>query len=535
MPSLDLNDELNCSICLNIYTDPVSLPCGHKYCQGCIEDVLGTQEGSGVYSCPECRAEFVDRPALQRKRKSIRPERNDGTGISCTYCIHSPVPAVKSCLHCEASLCDNHLKVHSKSGKHVLTEPTTSFREQKCSVHDELLTYFCPEDYTCVCVSCCLTGEHRGHQVALLSEAFEKMKVKLRNVLENLPLKREEAERKVQVLQERRREVKGNAAAETERVSALFRDIRERVESLEKRVLGEISRQEEKLSLNGLIQQLEIKKDELSRKIRHIEELCNMTDPLCLLKGLKLDGSAVWDGLEEDYGKKYNKMVSTVKHLDVTGISDTLFKTLDDMVFDTDTDYCKWENRGLVMDKETAGDQVKISNFSKTVSYLKNIPNSSLIKDEYGDYWLKYKFQTHPQVLSKKCFSSGRHHWDLDVCKSSLWGIGVAYGSIERVGDGSLLGNNKSWVLRTKRNNLLSKNENLKYVVIHNGRQTALPNPKQDNSLEKIRIFLDYEAGLLSFYNRGRVVQHLHTFTATFTEPLYAAFWVRAGSVRIIG
>ncbi|KAG8453138.1 hypothetical protein GDO86_004819 [Hymenochirus boettgeri] len=236
MASADQRDKLNCSTCLNIYTDPVTLPCGHNYCQGCIGNVLGTQEGSGVYSCPECRAEFVDRPALQRNRKlgniaerflSTRPERNDGTGISCTYCIHSPVPAVKSCLHCEASLCDNHFNTHSKSGKHVLTEPTTSFGEQKCSVHDELLIYYCPEDYTCVCVSCCLAGEHRGHQVALLSEAFEKMKVKLGNAMGTLTLKREETERKVQVLQEHRREVEGKAAAETERVSALFRDIRE--------------------------------------------------------------------------------------------------------------------------------------------------------------------------------------------------------------------------------------------------------------------------------------------------------------------
>ncbi|XP_063807054.1 E3 ubiquitin/ISG15 ligase TRIM25-like isoform X2 [Pseudophryne corroboree] len=294
MASADLRQELHCSICLSIYTDPVTLRCGHNFCRVCIDRVLDTQEGCGVYTCPECRAECQERPALIRNIPlcnilgsflSTRPDQEE-TGIFCTYCIHSPVPVAKSCLHCEAHLCDNHLRVHSKSVEHVFCDPTTALENRKCSVHKELFKYYCTKDAACICVSCCLIGKHRGHQMESLDEASEKKKKKLRNVLQKLTTKRADTEKRVRSLQERRREDQGTAAGVTETVTALFRDIRRQLEDLERRVLSEISRQEQRVSLSvsDLIGQLEIKKDELSGKMRHIEELCNMSDPVTVLQ-----------------------------------------------------------------------------------------------------------------------------------------------------------------------------------------------------------------------------------------------------------
>ncbi|KAM4698394.1 E3 ubiquitin/ISG15 ligase TRIM25-like [Rhinophrynus dorsalis] len=298
MASADLREELNCSICLSIYTDPVTLQCGHNFCQDCIVSVLDTQEGSGVYSCPECRAEYQQRPALQRNMKlcniverflSTHPDQEETT-IFCTYC-DSQTPAVKTCLQCEASLCANHLKKHTKSSDHILMQPTASLESRKCPIHKKLLEYYCSLDGACICVSCCLAGEHRGHQVESLNEAFEKKKLKLINDVDRLISEREETERSVQSLLEHKREVQKKAVDVTERVTALITDIREQLEALEKRVLSEISRQEEQVSLHvsGLIQQLETKKDELSRKIHLIEEMSNMTDPLSVFQQSGID------------------------------------------------------------------------------------------------------------------------------------------------------------------------------------------------------------------------------------------------------
>lgn len=44
-------EDLTCSICLNIFTDPVMLVCGHSFCRECITLSLSSQD-----QCPQCRA-----------------------------------------------------------------------------------------------------------------------------------------------------------------------------------------------------------------------------------------------------------------------------------------------------------------------------------------------------------------------------------------------------------------------------------------------------------------------------------------------
>ncbi|KAE8588874.1 hypothetical protein XENTR_v10022791 [Xenopus tropicalis] len=300
MATASVRSELTCSVCREIYTDSVTLPCGHNYCQVCIERHWAWQEEvKEDPSCPLCMKTYRRRPELNRNlnlrniAEQFRPTdpEQECSGISCTYC-DSPVPAAKSCLHCEASLCDYHVREHSRAAEHVLTDPTASFGHRKCSEHKKILEFYCTEDGACICVSC-LAGGHRGHNVETLSEASDKKKKKLREVLGELSLQREETEGQMQRLQEHRREGAEVTAGETERVTALFRGIRKRLGALEKQLLDYISEKQGKVSLklNGLIRKLEIKKDELSGKIRHIEKLCNMADPLTVLQAPEPDGA----------------------------------------------------------------------------------------------------------------------------------------------------------------------------------------------------------------------------------------------------
>uniref|UniRef100_A0A8C5PS67 Uncharacterized protein n=1 Tax=Leptobrachium leishanense TaxID=445787 RepID=A0A8C5PS67_9ANUR len=443
--------------------------------------------------------------------------------IPCTYC-DSPVPAVKTCLHCEASLCDKHLKKHSKSEEHVLTEPTTSLENRKCSVHKKVLEYYCCEDTTCICVSCRLDGEHRGHKVETLNEASEKKKETLRNILQNLTSQREETKEKVQNLEKLRRQVQGKAAGVTERVTALIRDIRKQLEALEKRVLSEISRQEEQVSLrvSDLIQQLEIKKEELSRKMGDIEELCNMTNPLIVLQGRE-SARADYCDAEEDTERPDIKEVHDVRALDVGLISVTFHAGLSgivtrisrwrqvpeasDMLLDVDT------ASDMLLDVNTATNYVSVSEDLKTV-FWSGIKQSRPETPE--------RFQYYRQVLSSSSFSSGRHYWEVEGSESGWWIVGMAYNSIERGGEQSLIGNNKkSWGLW--------RNANNQYYVRHDSNIIQLP---QTSSCQRLGIFLDYEAGRLSFYELCDPIRHLHTFTAVFTEPLHAGLWLSPVKIR---
>ncbi|XP_063786152.1 E3 ubiquitin/ISG15 ligase TRIM25-like [Pseudophryne corroboree] len=372
MASADLRQELNCSICLSIYTDPVILRCGHNFCRVCIDRALDAQEGGGGYTCPECRAECQERPALIRNNPlcnivgSFLSSLQNETGIFCTYCIHSPVPAAKSCLHCEAFLCDNHLRVHSKSAEHVLCDPTTALGNRKCSVHKKILEYYCTEDAACICVSCSLTEEHRGHLVELLDEASEKKKEKLRNVLQKLNTKRAETEIRVQSLQVRRREYQGKAAGVTDTVTALFRDLRRQLEDLEKKVLSEIYSQAESisLSLSDLIRQLEINKEKLSRKMRHIEELCNMSDPVTVLQE-----PDTGDLCDTEDTERHDNQVHGAGDLDVGLISGTTRRGLSDIITCINTGIYVQEATEGLLDVATAGDKIQISGDRKTASW----------------------------------------------------------------------------------------------------------------------------------------------------------------------
>ncbi|XP_063807455.1 E3 ubiquitin/ISG15 ligase TRIM25-like [Pseudophryne corroboree] len=620
MASADLRKELNCSICLSIYTDPVTLRCGHNFCRVCINQVLDAQEGSGVYSCPECRAECQERPILQGNITlcnymgsflSTRPDQEE-TGIFCTYCIHSPVPATKSCLMCEASLCDNHLRVHSKSAEHVLSNPTTALGNKKCSVHKKVLEYYCTEDAACVCVTCSLAGEHRGHQVELLDVASEKKKKKLRNVLQKLTIKREEAEKRVQSLMESRRGDQKKAAGVTETVTALFRDLRRQLKDLEKRVLSEISKQEQRVSLSvsDLIQQLEIKKDELSRKMRHIEELSKMSDAVTVLQE---PDTGDWSDAEDR--DRHDNQVCDEGDLDVGHVSETLHTLYDIItsikkgIYVQESDSLQNVNRAkkgddkpeplekvlgvnpagntesdvitaavekenqvpdptekaldvntvgnaesdvvtgikiglyvhkptnIVLDINTAANNIFMPQANNIFMPQANLfmpqANNTLFGEQNYTSWSDQsqnypetpeRFQHYNQVLSTSSFSSGRHYLDMTVSESGWWSVGMSYPSIDRTGEQSHIGyNDKSWAL--------CKGLCDQYSLIHDGKQIRLPG---NTSCNNVGIYLDYEAGQMSFYALVPM-RRLHTFSATFTEPLHVALCVGRDCTRISG
>ncbi|XP_074810861.1 uncharacterized protein LOC141988794 [Natator depressus] len=50
-----LQEDVTCSICLDILEDPVSIECGHNFCRGCLAAHWSRVSAWG-YECPECRA-----------------------------------------------------------------------------------------------------------------------------------------------------------------------------------------------------------------------------------------------------------------------------------------------------------------------------------------------------------------------------------------------------------------------------------------------------------------------------------------------
>ncbi|XP_068135871.1 E3 ubiquitin/ISG15 ligase TRIM25-like [Hyperolius riggenbachi] len=523
-PSAHLREELTCSICLDIYRDPTTLACGHNFCRACIHRVLDKQKRSGAHSCPECRKTFKKFPALQKNIKlsnivenfrSTQPDQ-DKNGVFCTYCIHSPIPAVMSCLMCEASLCEDHLKVHSKAPDHVLCDPTTSLVDRKCSVHKKVLEYYCSEDAACICVSCRLDGEHRAHQAETLQEASEKKKKKLRNVLQKLLAETVETEKRVQILQEHRRKLWRKAQSDAKIATVLFKDLRKCLEDLEKRVLINITRQTEQASIPAThqIQKLEEKKQDLSRKIRHIKKLCDTTDPLSVLRESHTGDYCDMGGADNDDREKCDKLIHAGGDLGAAGISHALYAGLSDIIIGVCRRAYIPEAADILLDVNTANNYLYISGDQKTACWT-DLKQKRPERPE--------RFQKHRQVMSVQSFSSGRRYWEVEVGRSSSCRVGMCYATMEREeGNKSIIGlNKKSWGLDL---------ENNQCAVMHDRIILILSSNITSN---RVRIYLDYEAGRISFYDLCNPIRHLHTFTAAFTEPLHAVLCVAEGYVKM--
>ncbi|XP_068581810.1 E3 ubiquitin-protein ligase TRIM39-like [Cebidichthys violaceus] len=297
-PDLFSEQELTCSICLDLFDEPVSTPCGHNYCQACIG---GYWASSPVCTCPLCKRQFEERPRLSvnkvfaliaDKYKESRygaaglpsAVRNgtaatDATatgapGISsgeevvwCDVCTGVKQPAVSSCLTCTASYCSQHLQPHRTTSfysKHPLMDPQEALRGRTCRAHRRLLEVYCRTCQRCICAICVLE-EHRTHQtVSVQTERLGKQKQVARTEQEILNRIREK-EIHVTQLKRKLEGVKNYADRERGEVEHLLDQVSGSLDGIRSQVVGGIENQLDGVMSKGegLVSRLEAELGEL--------------------------------------------------------------------------------------------------------------------------------------------------------------------------------------------------------------------------------------------------------------------------------
>lgn len=228
-----MSDLPKCCICLEVFTRPAPLPCGHVFCLSCIGEFWRVQEQC---LCPLCKACFETRPRLkvlcdeehgvESPVQSASPLR--AGEVPCDLC---PVPrlALRSCVECLASYCDFHLQPHyqdAELGRHLLVSVVKNLEGPVCKVHGRQLERFCRTDQTCICATCAQT-DHRGHQVITVKKEAMRKKVQLKRKRTRL----------TQMLQERLRETeKLNVNCEMENNKELLMELEEESAELQRRL-----------------------------------------------------------------------------------------------------------------------------------------------------------------------------------------------------------------------------------------------------------------------------------------------------------
>uniref|UniRef100_A0A672H7V7 B30.2/SPRY domain-containing protein n=1 Tax=Salarias fasciatus TaxID=181472 RepID=A0A672H7V7_SALFA len=423
--------------------------------------------------------------------------------VPCDVCTGTKVKALKSCLVCLVSCCQTHLEPHltvSVLKKHQLMEPVENLEGRMCLKHNKPLELFCQREQTCVCMMCTVL-EHKTHEVVPLSEECEGKKKELRKT---------EAEMQ-QMIQERRVKIKeirecvkrSKAAADREKAEGVevFTALKECVERGLKQLMERMEEEEEarEKQAEGLIRDLEEEICELMKRSSEVEQLFLSEDHLHLLQGFSSLKAAPPTKDWTEVSVRPSSYEGTVVRA-VAQLEETLSKEMKKL-FEADLKRKQQFAVDVTLDPDTAHPKLILSDDGKQVSdgdVRKNLPDNP------------ERFDDERFVLGKQSFSSGKFYFEVQVKGKTEWALGVAQDPTNMKGEGTYEG---VWAIGLENGN--------EYLA-------GKDDTEIDLSLkcvpEKVGVFVDYEEGLVSFYDVAAAAL-IYSFTGCcFTDKLFPFF-----------
>ena len=157
-PISQLEENLECTVCLERLNDPRTLPCCHSFCKVCLEGVVKTCRDKAPRDrpireipCPHCRTTFVldpDKQVADMPRNHFicnmvqaMAVLDRGIGVPCSHSC-SQSYSVARCVTCEKFLCRECLAIHNSyrghNGHSVLTMEELSKPENRKKIQDQM-------------------------------------------------------------------------------------------------------------------------------------------------------------------------------------------------------------------------------------------------------------------------------------------------------------------------------------------------------------------------------------------------------------
>ncbi|KAE8285914.1 Zinc-binding protein A33 [Larimichthys crocea] len=372
----ELQSELTCPVCLELFRDPVILDCGHHFCQVCIIQCWEAKADE-FSSCPKCRK------SCSRKLRPNSLLCNVVDSVRRAGTMDTVMG--KTGWDPEGSLEEPEEREPGSSMSSVASSighwPRMGMGMDMCEEHEEKLKLYCEDDQLPICLVCGMSRDHKTHNVIPINEAFENYKDKLSVALERVQLQSEEATLFQRQTNEKILFIKERAGDLEELVTAEFSRLREFLLEEEERIKEKLQKQkEEKLN------QLEEALTQTTEQISQLERL-----RACLSAPQRwMSTCSQQSSLGPLQYRTWRKMSSFFQPA-ITAVT-----------FDPDTAYpCLW-----VSQCRTSVQVGKIQ---------PNLPNNP------------ERFTRYNIVLGSEAFSSGRHYWEVEVGSKTAWGLGCRH------------------------------------------------------------------------------------------------------------
>ncbi|XP_063064540.1 E3 ubiquitin/ISG15 ligase TRIM25-like [Engraulis encrasicolus] len=566
-----LENELKCSVCLEVFKHPVTLPCGHNFCQTCLDD---TWSDVLILFCPQCRHLYPTKPELRKntlltavvesfsRSSTSKSDRTkdlelnlcaaDTELVKCDTCLVAK--AIYTCLTCMASYCEEHVQPHHRSPvfrAHQLVEPIRDIQKQICQDHVKFMEFFCQNHNYTFCSSCLQC--HRECQYTTLPEGRTIKESNMKGMLSVLEPQIDKANAAIARVEKQQLQLQDDAVAQKMSMRAEYDVIRQLINMAEKEALADVDKDvaSSKATMQGLIKKVNKNVKKMNAAVVEVNSLLSKADTMAFLKApVKLPPGA--NSNPQCPCVTVASEAVLAGHSCAVAIKDLLREVLAmpaenrppllqpggpkvpekaspvaEMALEKrePSSPARLHAVAIPHDISTAMKRCDLLKFGSTLQFDPRTAHRTIVlsadlttasrsaePNPYPDG--PERFLVCPQVLCSTGYLQGCHYWEAKVSGTRLCGLGLAYGSMNRRLPSSRLGlNAQSWCLEWFNDRL---------TAWHNGVETVVDNP----SPKRVGVLLDCDRGSATFYVVGDRAYPFMMFALPCTEAVYPALWI---------
>ncbi|XP_058643764.1 nuclear factor 7, brain-like isoform X2 [Onychostoma macrolepis] len=379
------------------------------------------------------------------------------------------------------NLCESFLKERN--------ERRSSGSEEICSLHSEKLKLFCLEDKQPACLLCFTSEQHINHTFRPISEVVSSYKEELNTALKSLQEKLKKRENMKEEFEKTVQHIKSQAEHTERQIKQQFEKLHQFLRDEEEATITALREEEEqkKQMMKEKLEEMNRHISALSHTIKDTEEMMK-DNGVCFLKEFPVTMERVQIS-QPDPQTPSGALIHVPRYLG--NLPFRVWKKMQDIV----------QNTPVILDSNTANPDLLLSDD------LTSVRNSGIHQPLPDN---PERFDFYYCVLGSEGFNSGTHCWDVEVKESQWWSLGVTTASNQRKGYDFF--NTDVW------------------FVQHRWSDDSGFRVEQD--LERVRVYLDYDRGTVSFSDPVTNT-HLHTFTTSFTHTLFP-FFCTLDSLKIL-